>query len=72
LLKPNSTWALWHVILATPEAEIRRILVQSQPLANSSKDLFLKKKSQKRVGGVVQGVDPEFKSQYCKKRKKSQ
>jgi hypothetical protein len=72
LLKPNSTWALWHVILATQEAEIRRILVQSQPLANSSKDLFLKKKSQKSVGGVVQGVDPEFKSQYCKKRKKSQ
>jgi hypothetical protein len=26
--------------------------------------------SQKRAGGVAQGVGPEFKPQYCKKRKK--
>jgi hypothetical protein len=25
--------------------------------------------SQKRVGGVAQGVDPEFKPQYCRKKK---
>jgi hypothetical protein len=25
---------------------------------------------QKRAGGVAQGVDPEFKPQYCKKKKK--
>jgi hypothetical protein len=32
---------------------------------------YLKKKSlQKRAGGVAQGVDPEFKPQYCKKKKK--
>jgi hypothetical protein len=24
----------------------------------------------KRAGGVAQGVGPEFKSQYCKKKKK--
>jgi hypothetical protein len=28
-------WWLTHVILATKEAEIRRIEVQSQPMANS-------------------------------------
>jgi hypothetical protein len=32
---------------------------------------YLKKNpSQKRAGGVVQGVDPEFKPQYYKKKKK--
>jgi hypothetical protein len=29
-----------------------------------------KKKSQKRAGGVAQGVGPELKSQYRKKKKK--
>jgi hypothetical protein len=29
-----------------------------------------KNPSQKRAGGVAQGVGPEFKLQYCKKRKK--
>jgi hypothetical protein len=28
-------------------------------------------KIQKRAGGVAQGVSPEFKSQYCKKKKKN-
>jgi hypothetical protein len=28
-------------------------------------------KKKKRAGGVAQGVDPEFKSQYHKKRKKA-
>jgi hypothetical protein len=36
------------VILATQEAEIRRIMVQSQPWANSSQDPILKKLSQKK------------------------
>jgi hypothetical protein len=32
--------------------------------------LSQKHPSQKRVGGVAQGVDPEFKLQYHKKKKK--
>jgi hypothetical protein len=35
------------IILATREAEIRRITVQSQPQANSSTDLISKKKKKK-------------------------
>jgi hypothetical protein len=38
--------------------------------ANSSRDPILKKPSQKRAGGVAQGVDPEFKPQHHKKKKK--
>jgi hypothetical protein len=33
-------------------------------------DLISKNPSQKRAGGMVQGVDPEFKPQYHKKIKK--
>jgi hypothetical protein len=29
-----------------------------------------KNPSQKRASGVAQGVDPEFKPQYCQKKKK--
>jgi hypothetical protein len=29
-----------------------------------------KKKSQERTGGVAQGIGPEIKPQYCKKKKK--
>jgi hypothetical protein len=36
--------------------------------ANSSRDPILKKPSQKRAGGVVQGVGPEFKPQYHQKK----
>jgi hypothetical protein len=40
-------------------------------LANSSTRLHLKKPFTKnRAGGVAQGEGPEFKSQYCKKKKK--
>jgi hypothetical protein len=35
--------------------------------ANSSRDLILKKPSQKRDDGMAQGVGPEFKPQYHKK-----
>jgi hypothetical protein len=49
-----------------PSYRIRRIVVQSQ-----LEILSQEKPSQKRVGGVAQGVGPEFKSQYCKKRKKN-
>jgi hypothetical protein len=62
---------LWltPVILATQETEIRKIMVRSQPgqivLETLSRE-YLKQK------GLVecQGIDPEFKSQYCKKKKR--
>jgi hypothetical protein len=38
-------------------------------LENSSQDPVLKNPSQKRAGGVVQGVVPEFKTQFCKRKK---
>jgi hypothetical protein len=41
---------LMPVILATWEAEIRRIAVPSQPWANSSRDPISKKPTQKRAG----------------------
>jgi hypothetical protein len=37
--------------------------------ANSLRDLIFKNPSQKRAGGVAQGVDPEFEPQYHKKKK---
>jgi hypothetical protein len=59
------------VILATQETEIRRIMVQSQPWANSSRDPISKKTHHKeKAGGVAQDGGPEFKSQYCKRKKK--
>jgi hypothetical protein len=59
---------LTPVILATQEAEIRRITVQSQPRQTVHETLSLKKKSQKRASGVTQGVGPKFKPQYHKKK----
>jgi hypothetical protein len=38
--------------------------------ANSLQDLISKTPSHKRAGGVAQDVGPEFKPQYCKKKKK--
>jgi hypothetical protein len=62
------------VILATQEAEIRRIVVRSQ--LGFFKRPYLEKNpshkhKKKRPGGVSQGVGPEFKLQYCKKKKKN-
>jgi hypothetical protein len=57
------------VILATQEAEIRRI--GSKPAwANSLQDPILKKPITKKwgAGGVAQGTGPEFNPQYCKKK----
>jgi hypothetical protein len=54
------------VILATQEAKIRRIVVQSQP-RQQFKRPYLKKTLHKKGGGgagVAQGVGPEFKPQY--------
>jgi hypothetical protein len=59
------------VILATQEAEIRQITVQSQPRQNSSQDRILKKKKNHEKGLVEWlKVGPEFKPQHCKKKKK--
>jgi hypothetical protein len=57
---------LTPVILATQEAEIRRIVVQSQHKQTVHKTLSQKNLQKKRVGGVAQGVSPEFKPQYLK------
>jgi hypothetical protein len=69
--KDTGAWCWWlkPVILATPEAEISRIVIQSQPC--SSGDPIVKKPITKK--GLVewlQGVGPEFKPQYCQKKKK--
>jgi hypothetical protein len=55
------------VILATQEAEIRRIWVQSQTRQIALKTLSWKNPSQKRSGGrVAQDVGIEFKPQNHK------
>jgi hypothetical protein len=59
------------IILAIQEAEIRRIVVQSQPRQTVCKTLSRKTLHKNRAGGVVQSVGPEFKLQYHKRKKKS-
>jgi hypothetical protein len=58
--------------LATQEAEIRKIAVQSQPGQRVHQTLSQKKKSpsQKRAGGVARGIGPEFKPQHHKNKTK--
>jgi hypothetical protein len=46
------------VILVTQEAEIRRITVGDQSKTIVSEALSWKKPSQKRAGGVAEGVGP--------------
>jgi hypothetical protein len=53
-------------ILATQEAEIRRITVQSQPAQIVHKTLFQKTLHKNRADGVTQGGHPESKPQYHK------
>jgi hypothetical protein len=63
-------WWLTPVILTTTqEAEIRRIVVRGQPRQIVHETLSRKNPSQKRGDGVTQGVGPEFKPQYSKKKK---
>jgi hypothetical protein len=61
----SSAWCPWPtpVILATQEAEIREDHNHgSKPSqANSSQDPISKKHHKRRAGGVVHGIDPEFK-----------
>jgi hypothetical protein len=60
---------LMPVILATQEAEVRRIAVWSQPRQIVYETLSWKNPSWKRAGRVTQGIGPEFKPQYHKKKK---
>jgi hypothetical protein len=57
------------VILATQEAEIRGIAAQSQPRQIVHETLSQEIHHKKRAGGVVQGVDPEFKFHNHKRKK---
>jgi hypothetical protein len=52
---------LMSVILATQEAEIRRINIQSQPGQIVHETLSQKTLQKNRAGGVAQGEGPEFK-----------
>jgi hypothetical protein len=49
------------ITVATQDAQIRRIEVQSQPRPTVCETLSQQNPSQKRTGGVAQGVGPEFK-----------
>jgi hypothetical protein len=51
------------IILATQEGEMRRFGASLGKLVHETLSQN-KKKSQNRAGGMVQGISPEFKSQY--------
>jgi hypothetical protein len=63
-------WWLMPVIFTTWEAEIRKIVVRSQPGHIVPETQSWKYPSQKKAGGVAQGVGPEFKPRTSKKKKK--
>jgi hypothetical protein len=58
------------IILATQEAEIRRIAVQSQPGQIVHKTPSQKTNPKDRAGRVAQAKGPEFKPQHHKKTQK--
>jgi hypothetical protein len=47
-------------------------MIQGQSEQIVPETLSQKNPSQKKAGGMAQGVDPEFKPQYCKKKKKKE
>jgi hypothetical protein len=59
------------VILATQEAEIRRIVVRSQLWQIVCEPLSWKTLHKNRAGGVARGEGPELKPQNHKKKKKT-
>jgi hypothetical protein len=62
-------WWLVPVILATQKGEVRRITFEVNP-GKSFESPYLEKNLHKRAGGVAQVAGPEFKPQYCKKKKR--
>jgi hypothetical protein len=56
------------IILSIQEAEIWKITVQSHTRQIVHETLTQKNPQQKMAGGVAQGIGPEFKPQYHKKR----
>jgi hypothetical protein len=61
---------LTPAILATQEAETRRMVVQNQTRQKVLKTLAQKTLHKNRAGGEAQGEGPEFKPQYHQKKKK--
>jgi hypothetical protein len=61
-------WGLTPIILVIQDAEIKRIMVQSQTRQIAYETLSQKSPSQKRAGGVAQGTGPGFKPQYRKNK----
>jgi hypothetical protein len=55
---------------ATQEAKIRRIMVHSQPQQIVWETLSGQNPLRKKAVGLAQGIDPEFKPWYMKKKKK--
>jgi hypothetical protein len=60
--KSRHQW-LMPVILATQEAEIRRVMVQTSPRQRVHETLSQKTLDKNRAGRMVQGEGPEFKPQ---------
>jgi hypothetical protein len=57
-------WWFTPIILATQEAESRRIVVQPQPEQILFETVFQKHPTQKRTVGIAQCVGLELKPQY--------
>jgi hypothetical protein len=55
------------IILATQEAELRRIMLQNQPQDKQFVKPYPKNPSQKRTRGLAQAVGSEFQPKYWKK-----
>jgi hypothetical protein len=61
---------LTPIILDTQKAEISKVGIRSQPGQIVQRPYLENTHYKKRTGGVAQGIGPEFKAQYCKKKKK--
>jgi hypothetical protein len=59
------------IILATQEAERSGLQFEASTGKQFARPYLRKAHYNKGAGGVAEGVGPEFKSQYCKKKKKT-